>query len=58
MTEYTKSELLKLYDLVFSELNENWHTHETSYMELARLHELAAKLSKNLKEIESDLFAD
>jgi len=55
MTEYTKSELLKLYDYVFSELNENFYTNEKYYLELARLHELAAKLSKNLKEVELEL---
>ena len=55
MIEYTQSELLRLYDLVFSELNENFHTHETCYIELACLHGLAAKLSKNLKEVELEL---
>ena len=55
MTEYTQNQLLKLYDLVFSELNENWHTAEMCYIEVACLHELAAKLSKNLKEVELEL---
>ena len=55
MTEYTQIELCKLYDLVFNELNENWHTNEMCQFELAFMHELAAKLSKNLKEIERTL---
>tara|TARA_Y100001968_G_scaffold326777_1_gene370511 strand:- start:756 stop:941 length:186 start_codon:yes stop_codon:yes gene_type:complete len=55
MTEYTQNQLLKLYDLVFSELNENWHTNQMCPIELAILHELAAKLCKNLKEVELEL---
>ena len=52
MTEYTQNQLLKLYDFL---LNDNWHTAEMCYIEVACLHELAAKLSKNLKEVELEL---
>ena len=54
MTEYTQLELCKLYDLVFNELNDDWHDLRC-LGEVAILHELAAKLSKNLKEIEKTL---
>tara|TARA_R100000995_G_scaffold6168_1_gene2857 strand:- start:2 stop:178 length:177 start_codon:yes stop_codon:yes gene_type:complete len=54
MTEYTQLELCKLYDLVFNELNDDWHDLRC-LGEVAILHELAAKLSKNLKEIERTL---